>query len=333
MPTLTLVPGDGIGPEVTGAAVRVLEALCPDLTWERYPAGQQACNETGEFLPAALIESVRRNRVALKGPVTTPVGCGFRSVNVALRKQLGLYAGVRPARNRPGLASRYTGVDIVVVRENTEGLYAGIEHELLPGVVETVKVTTEQASRRIAEFAFRYACEHGRRKVTVLHKANIMKLTDGLFLSCAREAAAAHADVAFEELMLDNGCLQIVTDPCKFDVLLTDSFVGDMMSDLCAGLVGGIGVAPGANLGTGCAMFEAVHGSAPDIAGTGRANPLAMAATAALLLGHIGREGEARRLDAAIDALLLDGAPRTPDLGGMATTAEVTDALCRKLKE
>ncbi|HPD13910.1 MAG TPA: isocitrate/isopropylmalate dehydrogenase family protein [Planctomycetota bacterium] len=330
---ITLIPGDGIGPEVIEAAVRVVETLCPDVRWERYPAGQPACNETGEFLPEALLDSVRRNHIALKGPVTTPVGCGFRSVNVALRKKLALYAGVRPARNRPGLASRYAGVDIVVVRENTEGLYAGIEHELLPGIVETVKVTTEVASRRIAAFAFDFARRWGRRRVTVLHKANIMKLTDGLFLACAREAAKSYPDVAFEELLLDNACLQLVTDPSRFDVLLTDSLVGDLVSDLCAGLVGGIGLAAGMNVGDGCAVFEAVHGSAPDIAGTGRANPLAAILTAALMLRHLGRTREAERVEAAVDAILPDPASLTPDLGGTATTREVADAVCRKLQE
>jgi len=330
---ITLIPGDGIGPEVIGAAVRVVETLCPDVSWERYPAGQQACNETGEFLPEALLESVRRNRIALKGPVTTPIGCGFRSVNVALRKKLDLYAGVRPARNRPAVASRYRGVDIVVVRENTEGLYAGVEHELLPGVVETVKVTTERASRRIAAFAFDFARRWGRRRVTVLHKANIMKLTDGLFLACAREAARGCPEVAFEELLLDSACLQLVTDPQRFDVLLTDSLVGDIVSDLCAGLVGGLGLAAGMNVGDGCAVFEAVHGSAPDIAGTGRANPLAAILTAALMLRHMGRTAEADRVEAAVNEVLHDPASLTPDLGGTATTAAVADAVCQKLKE
>jgi len=330
--TITLIPGDGIGPEVIGAAARVVEALCPDVQWERYPAGQQACNETGEFLPEALLESVRRNRVALKGPVTTPVGCGFRSVNVALRKKLDLYAGVRPVKTRPGVPCRYSDVDVVVVRENTEGLYAGIEHELLPGIVETVKVTTEQASRRIARFAFDFARQWGRRKVTVLHKANIMKLTDGLFLTCARDAAKDWPDVAFEELILDNACLQLVTDPSRFDVLLTDSLVGDIVSDLCAGLAGGPGLAAGMNVGDACAVFEAVHGSAPDIAGTGRANPLAAILTAALMLRHIGRATEAARVEAAVHAILPDPASRTPDLGGKATTSEVADAVCRKLR-
>jgi len=330
---ITLIPGDGIGPEVIEAAVRVVEALCPDVRWERYPAGQPACNETGEFLPEALLDSVRRNRIALKGPVTTPVGCGFRSVNVALRKKLELFAGVRPAKNRPGLAARYTGVDVVTVRENTEGLYAGVEHELLPGIVETVKVTTERASRRIAAFAFDLARRWGRRRVTMLHKANIMKLTDGLFLACAREAAKSYPDVAFEELLLDNACLQLVTDPSRFDVLLTDSLVGDIVSDLCAGLVGGIGLAAGMNVGDGCAVFEAVHGSAPDIAGTGRANPLAAILTAALMLRHMGRTREAERVEAAVDAILPDPASLTPDLGGTATTRKVADAVCRKLQE
>jgi isocitrate dehydrogenase (NAD+) len=327
--TVTLIPGDGIGPEVTDATVRVLGTVCPVLTWETYPAGQEACTECGEFLPTELLESVRRNRVGLKGPVTTPVGCGFRSVNVELRKRLGLYAGVRPARSRPGVETRYSAVDLVVVRENTEGLYAGLEHELLPGIVETIKVTTREASLRIARFAFEYARSMGRRKVTALHKANIMKLTDGLFLSCAREMAEEYSEVEFDALLLDNGCMQLVSDPTRFDVLLTDSFVGDIVSDLCAGFVGGLGLAPGANVGDDCALFEAVHGAAPDIAGKGLANPLALIGSGAMLLRHIGRSEEAQRVETAVDALLADGAALTPDLGGSASTREVTDAICR----
>ncbi|NQT86476.1 isocitrate/isopropylmalate dehydrogenase family protein [bacterium] len=329
--TVTLIPGDGIGPEVTDATVRVLEALCPDLSWETHLAGQRACTEHGEFLPTALLESVRRNKVGLKGPITTPVACGFRSVNVELRKRLCLYAGVRPSRSRPGVATRYSDVDLVVVRENTEGLYAGLEHTLLPGIVETIKITTREASVRIAQFAFDYARSMGRKKVTALHKANIMKLTDGLFLTCAREVAQEYPDIAFNDLLLDNACMQLVTDPTRFDVLLTDSFVGDIVSDMCSGFVGGLGLAPGANIGEDCALFEAVHGAAPDIAGKGIANPLALIGSGAMLLRHIGCPDEARRVDAAIDALLADGATLSPDLGGSASTREVTDALCALL--
>lgn len=329
--TITLIPGDGIGPEVTEAAVRVIETMVDGITWESFPAGQEGCDAFGEFLPTPLLDSVRKHKVALKGPVTTPVGCGFRSVNVELRKKLQLYAGVRPSKSRPGLETRYDDVDIVVVRENTEGLYAGIEHELLPGIVETIKVTTEQASRRIADFAFDYARRTGRTKVTVLHKANIMKRTDGLFLRCAQEAAETYDGIELESVLLDAGCMRLVSDPTPFQVLLTDSFVGDIISDLCAGLVGGLGLAPGANIGDGIAVFEAVHGSAPDIAGTGRANPLAMIGTAALLLRHLGREQEAERIDRAVDAVLADGSTLTPDLGGTASTAEVTDAVCAHL--
>jgi isocitrate dehydrogenase (NAD+) len=329
---ITLIPGDGIGPEVTRAAVRVLETVRPDLEWETFQAGQQACQETGEFLPQALLDSVRRNKLALKGPVTTPVGCGFRSVNVELRKRLGLYAGVRPSKSRPGIPSCFRNVDLVVVRENTEGLYSGLEHEVSPGIVESIKVTTEKASRRIARYAFDFARRHGRHKVTVLHKANIMKLTDGLFLRCAEEVAAENGEVAFESLMVDNACFQLARDPNAFDVLLADNLTGDIISDLCAGLVGGgLGVAPGANVGDECIVFEAVHGAAPDIAGTGRANPLALIASGALMLKHLGHEGEARRIENAIDDLLAEGAVRTPDLEGTSTTEEVTEAICGRL--
>lgn len=331
--TITLVPGDGIGPEVTAAATRVIDTVCPDIEWEPHPIGQQACNECGAFLPDVLLDSIRRNKVGLKGPATTPIGCGFRSVNVELRKKLQLYAGVRPAIKRPGVPCRFEKVDLVVIRENTEGLYAGIEHEILPGVVETIKVTTRDASRRIAEFALRFARQSGRKKVTCFHKANIMKLTDGLFLSSAREVAEGYPDIEFEDLLLDTGTMQLVQDPGRFDVLLTDSFVGDILSDLAAGLVGGLGLAPGANIGDECAVFEAVHGAAPDIAGTGKANPLALIMTGALMLRHMGREEEAARIDGAVDALLREGATLTPDLGGAATTSDVVEALCHKLKE
>jgi isocitrate dehydrogenase (NAD+) len=327
----TLIPGDGIGPEVTQAAVRVLEAAGADIEWEVFQAGAQAAQTAGALLPDALVESVRRNKVALKGPIITPVGTGFRSVNVELRKRLDLYAGVRPSRSRPGVPSCFRGVNLTVVRENTEGLYSGIEHEVLPGVVEAIKVTTERASRRIAAFAFDYARRRGRRKVTVLHKANIMKLTDGLFLRCAREVAAAYPDIAFQELLVDSACFQLVRNPLDFDVLLADNLIGDIISDLCAGLVGGLGIAPGANVGDDCVVFEAVHGAAPDIAGAGRANPLALIATGALMLRHVGMPEAADRVDAAIDDLLADGRVRTPDLGGTSTTSQVTDDVCRRL--
>ncbi len=330
---ITLIPGDGIGPEVTAAATQVVDAVCPDIQWETFPIGQPACNECGAFVPEGLLESVRRNQAALKGPATTPVGCGFRSVNVELRKKLELYAGVRPAIKRAGIPCRFESVDLVVIRENTEGLYAGIEHELLPGVVETIKVTTERASRRIADFAFRYAETHGRHKVTCLHKANIMKLTDGVFLEAARQAAAEHPDIEFEDILLDAGTMRLVQDPATFDVLLTDSLVGDVLSDLAAGLVGGLGLAPGANVGHACAVFEAVHGAAPDIAGTGRANPLALIISGAMMLRYIGRTEGADRIDRAVDDLLIDRAVLTPDLGGSATTAEVVETLCQHLEE
>src|SRR5499427_221128 len=274
--TITLIPGDGIGPEVTDAVVRILDATGVAIEWDRQLAGALAVERTGQTLPVELVDSIRRNKVALKGPVTTPVAHGFTSVNVGLRKALDLYANLRPVWNLPGVSSRFQGVDIVIVRENTEDLYAGLEHEVVPGVVESLKIITERASTRIAEFAFRHARRHGRKRVTAIHKANIMKLGDGLFLECVRRVAREHADITYDERIVDATCMRLVMAPETFDVLLLPNLYGDIVSDLCAGLVGGLGVVGAANLGADIAVFEAVHGSAPDIAGKHLANPTAL---------------------------------------------------------
>jgi isocitrate dehydrogenase (NAD+) len=328
---ITLIAGDGIGPEVTGAVVTVLEAAGLQADWDAHVAGVLALERHGETLPAALLDSVRRTKVALKGPVTTPVGGGFTSVNVGLRKALDLFANLRPVWNLAGVPSRYTGVDLVIVRENTEDLYAGLEHEVVPGVVESLKIITADASRRIATFAFEHARRHGRRRVTAVHKANIMKLGDGLFLRTVQEVAKAYPDITSDDRIVDNACMQLVVNPAQFDVLLLPNLYGDIVSDLCAGLVGGLGVVPGANLGTEIGVFEAVHGSAPDIAGKGVANPTALLLSALLMLRHIGEHDIADRIARALAAVLGDDQIRTRDLGGTASTAEFASAICRRL--
>ena len=329
--TLTLVPGDGIGPEVTRAVRRILDAAGLDIDWDEHDAGLLAHEKTGETLPQALLESIRRTRVALKGPVTTPVGEGFTSVNVGLRKALELYANLRPVRNLDGVASRFQGVDLVIVRENTEDLYSGLEHEIIPGVVESLKIITEQASTRIAEFAFDFARRQSRRKVTAIHKANIMKLGDGLFLDCARKVAARYPDIPYDEKIVDAACMHLVMRPEQFDVLLLPNLYGDIVSDLCAGLIGGLGLVPGANLGDGVAVFEAVHGSAPDIAGQDAANPTALLLSALLMLDHLGETAAAARIRAALRAVLTAGRVRTRDLGGTSSTTAFADAICSAL--
>jgi isocitrate dehydrogenase (NAD+) len=330
---VTLIPGDGIGPEVTGAATEVVAAAGVAVDWDRQLAGASSVEAGGEPIPAALIRSIRRNRVALKGPLATRVGrLGFRSVNVALRKTFDLYSNLRPIRNLPGVRTAFRGVDLIVVRENTEDLYAGIEHQIAPGVVESVKIITARASRRIATFAFEYARRHRRRKVTAIHKANIMKLSDGLFLACAGHVAKRYPDIEYEEMIVDNACMQLVLRPVRFDVLLLENLYGDIVSDLCAGLVGGLGLVPGANLGSRYAIFEAVHGTAPDIAGKNVANPCAAILSAALLLRHLGEESAASRIQATVEAVVGRGRYRTPDLGGRSTTADVTRAITRTLK-
>ena len=324
---ITLIPGDGIGPEVTEAVLRVLAATGVSIEWERFQAGIVSFERTGQALPMELIDSIRRTKVALKGPVTTPIGTGFASVNVGLRKALDLYANLRPVQNLPGVVSRFDGVDLVIVRENTEDLYAGLEHEVVPGVVESLKIITAKASTRISEFAFAYARRHGRKKVTAIHKANIMKLSDGLFLDCARDVSRAYPDIMYDERIVDATCMQLVLKPELFDVLLLENLYGDIVSDLCAGLVGGLGVVGAANLGLEIAVFEAVHGSAPDIAGKMRANPTALLLSAVLMLRHLDERAAADRVTRAIHQVLGEGRVRTRDLGGTASTLEYADAI------
>jgi isocitrate dehydrogenase (NAD+) len=328
---VTLIPGDGIGPEVSEAAVRVVEASGVALAWDRVEAGAEVIAKFGTPLPDEVLNSVRRNGVALKGPITTPVGEGFRSANVLLRQALDLYASVRPVRNLPGVESRYQDVDLVVVRENTEGLYSGLEHRVAPGIVESLKIVTERASLRIAEHAFLVAERDGRRLVTAVHKANIMKLSDGLFLECARRVAREHPDVEYDEIIIDNCAMQLVRDPTRFDILLLENLYGDILSDLCAGLVGGLGVVPGINVGEDCAVFEAVHGSAPDIAGKRVANPVALILSAAAMLRHLGETDAAANVERAVEATLIEPANRTRDLGGSADLDAITDAIVGNL--
>lgn len=328
---ITLIPGDGIGPEVTNATVRVIEASGIKVEWESFLIGAAAIAEHGDPLPQALIESVKNNRIALKGPVGTPIGGGFASVNVGLRKKLDLYANLRPVKNLPSIKTRFDNVDLVIVRENTEDLYSGLEHEVVPGVVESLKIITEKASRRIAQFAYEYARKNGRKRVTAIHKANIMKLSDGLFLKCVRDVAKDYPEIDSDDKIVDNACMQLVTHPEKYDVLLLENLYGDIVSDLGAGLVGGLGVVPGANIGENVAIFEAVHGSAPDIAGKNIANPMALIQTAILMLKYINETEAAERINKAINDVLLEGKVRTPDLGGTSNTTEFTYAIIEKL--
>jgi len=331
--TVTLIPGDGIGPEVTEATLRVLAAAGAELEYERHVAGAEAVERGLPPLPDELVESVRRNKVALKGPVTTPVGKGFRSVNVQLRKALELFANLRPVESLPNLPSRFDGIDLVLVRENTEGLYSGLEHEVVPGVVESLKIITASASTRVSEFAFAFARRNGRRRITAIHKANIMKLSDGLFLECFHRVAQRYPEIEADQRIVDNMAMQLVMRPEAFDVLLLENLYGDILSDLAAGLVGGLGVVPGANIGTEEAVFEAVHGSAPDIAGQDVANPMALIRSAILLLRHLGMDGEAGRIDTALRRLVSEGRALTRDVGGSASTTEFTDALVRAIEQ
>src|SRR5688500_5599724 len=320
--TIVLIPGDGIGPEVTAAARRVLEAAGLSVEWVELPAGAVALEQGfDDVLPGRTLAAIKAHRVALKGPITTPVGKGFKSVNVQLRQKLNLYAAIRPVRSMPGVKTRYENVDMVIVRENTEGLYSGIENEVVPGVVTSMKVASETACTRIARYAFRYATRRHRKKITVFHKANIMKLTDGLFLKCAQRIQnEEYPNIEYEELIIDAGCMKLIQDPTKFDVLLMENLYGDLVSDLCAGLVGGLGVVRGANIGDDAAVFEAVHGSAPDIAGKGVANPLAVVMSGVMMLNHMQEEAVAKRIKTAYDAVLTEGKSLTRDLGGKAGT-------------
>ncbi|MEM7482601.1 MAG: isocitrate dehydrogenase (NAD(+)) [Acidobacteriota bacterium] len=324
---VTLIPGDGIGPEVTEATLRVLDAVRADIEWEQHIAGAEALEEYGSPLPDEVLDSIRRNKVALKGPVTTPVGKGFKSINVQLRQALDLFANLRPTRNVPSVPSRFPGVDLVVVRENTEGLYKGIEHEVVPGVVESLKIITAKGSTRIAKFAFEYARANGRKRVTAVHKANIMKLTDGLFLDCFRTVAKDYPEIEADDRIIDALCMQLVMRPEDYDVLVLENLYGDIVSDLCAGLVGGLGLIPGANIGSDEAVFEAVHGSAPDIAGQNLANPMALMRSAILMLLHLGKDDVVARMRSALHSVVVDQGIRTRDLGGTASTTEFTDAV------
>lgn len=330
--TITLIPGDGIGPEVASNVVRIIEAAGVDIAWETHYAGAQALEKFGTTLPDELLESIKRNKVALKSPITTPVGKGFASVNVGLRKALDLYANLRPVRALPNVLCRNPDLDLVVVRENTEGLYSGLEHEVIPGVVESLKIITEKASTRIARFAFEFARREGRRKITCVHKANIMKMSDGLFLDCFRKVAADFPEIQTGDMIVDNASMQLVMRPEQFDVLLCENLYGDIISDLCAGLIGGLGLVPAANIGELGAVFEAVHGSAPDIAGQGIANPTALLQSGILMLRHLGERDAAESVEKAMLEVFTEGKVRTRDIGGTSKTAEFADAVIAKLK-
>ena len=329
---VTLIRGDGIGPEVADAVVSILDAVGAPLDFEEAVVGRQAEEKEGDPLPPRVLDSIRRNRVALKGPVGTPIGKGFQSVNVRLRQTLELYANLRPVKTVPSVPARFENVDLVVIRENTEDLYSGLEHTVVPGVVESLKIITEVASTRIARFAFEYARRHGRRRVTAIHKANIMKLSDGLFLDCFRKIAAEYPDVTADDRIVDAACMRLVMNPEAFDVMLLENLYGDIVSDLAAGLVGGLGLVPGANLGKEAAIFEAVHGTAPDIAGTGKANPTALLMSAVLMLRHLEQDGLADRIERALFATFAAGI-RTPDLGGTTTTSGFAKAVAERLAE
>jgi isocitrate dehydrogenase (NAD+) len=328
---ITLIPGDGIGPEVTGAAQRLLEKAGAEIEWEVVEAGAGALEKHGTPLPDAVIESIRRNKVALKGPITTPVGEGFTSVNVVLRKQLNLYANVRPISSKYGISTKFLDVDMVIVRENTEDVYAGLEQDIAPGVAQTLKIITTVASDRIAKFAFEYARKEGRKMVHAVHKANIMKKSDGLFLKSCREIAKGYPEISYKEIIVDNCAMQMVMHPEQFDVMVLTNLYGDIISDLGAGLVGGLGLVPGANYGQDLAVFEAVHGSAPDIAGKNVANPLAVMLSAEQMMRYLGEDHVANHIKHAIIVVLTEKTHLTPDMGGTATTAELTDALMREI--
>ena len=329
--TVTVIRGDGIGPEVTDAVLAILDAAKAPLVFEEVLVGRRAEKEEGDPLPARALDSIQRNRVALKGPVGTPIGKGFKSVNVRLRQTLDLYANLRPVKNVPSIASRFENVDLVVVRENTEDLYSGLEHTVVPGVVESLKIITAAASTRIAKFAFEHARANGRRRVTAVHKANIMKLSDGLFLDCVRKVAEDYPEIVSDDRIVDAACMDLVMRPEKYDVLLLENLYGDIVSDLAAGLVGGLGVVPGANLGTEAAIFEAVHGTAPDIAGQNKANPTALLMSAILMLRHLDMPALADRVENAMLETLRAGI-KTPDVGGSAGTKEFAEAIAKRAR-
>ncbi len=329
--SVVLIPGDGIGPEVSEAALRVIEAAGVPVRWVRVEAGAEVVAKYGSPVPDSVLNAIRTARIALKGPVTTPIGGGFRSANVILRQSLDLYACVRPVKSIPGVETPFRDVDLLLVRENTEGLYSGLEHRVAPGIVESLKVMTERASVRIAEFAFRAAERLGRRRVTAVHKANIMKLSDGLFLECAQRVARSHPEIRYDEIIIDNCAMQLVRNPGQFDVLLMENLYGDILSDLCAGLVGGLGVVPGSNVGDDCAIFEAVHGSAPDLAGKRVANPTAILLSSVEMLRHLGEGAAADAVKRAVLAAVADPVRRTRDLGGSASLDAFTDAVIEQL--
>lgn len=329
---ITLIPGDGIGPEIVTAVTRIIEAAGVEIEWESHLAGERAFNRHGELIPKELLDSIHKNKVVLKGPVTTPVGKGFMSVNVTLRKRFELYANLRPVKTNPAIPSRFTDVDLIIVRENTEGLYSGLEHVVVPGVVESLKIITEKACRRVSKYAFEYARKHGRKRITVVHKANIMKLSDGLFLDTARDVGRDYPDIELDDRIVDNMCMQLVMNPENYDMLLLENLYGDIISDLGAGLVGGLGVVPGANIGEKIAIFEAVHGSAPDIAGKNLANPTALLLTACLMLDHIGETTAADRIRNVLNTVLSERNIRTRDLGGEASTSQFADAIITELQ-
>lgn len=329
---ITLIPGDGIGPEIVAATVRVLEASGAEIEWETHIIGAQALEKFGVTIPETTTESIKRNKVALKGPLTTPVGKGFTSVNVGLRKALDLYANIRPVKALPNVPCRYPELDLVIVRENTEDLYSGLEHTVVPGVVESIKIITEKASTRISKYAFEFARNNNRKKVTALHKANIMKLSDGLFLECFYNVAKDYPDIESDDKIIDNACMQLVMRPEQFDILVLENLYGDIVSDLAAGLIGGLGLAPGSNIGEQGAVFEAVHGSAPDIAGQGVANPTAILMSGIMMLRHIGEHEAAARAENAMMQVFAEGKVRTRDLGGTANTADFAGAIIEKMK-
>ena len=329
---ITLIPGDGIGPEVTQAAVRILEATGIKFEWQTYAAGADAYEKYHEYIPKELIQSIERTRVALKGPITTPIGGGFASINVELRKKFELYANFRPIRNLPHIPTRYPDVDLIIVRENTEGLYSGIEHEVVPGVVESLKIMTEKACLRISRFAFEYARKNKRKKIHAIHKANIMKLSDGLFLRCSREIAKEYPDITYAEHIVDNTCMQLVMNPYQYDMLLMENLYGDIISDLCAAFVGGLGMVPSANFGQHCAIFEAVHGSAPDIAGKNLANPTAVIRCSLLMLRHLGEFDAALKIRNALEKVYRTREKLTRDVGGQAGTSEFAASIIEAME-
>src|SRR6202046_2616878 len=333
---ITLIPGDGIGPEVSSAVVGILEAAGAatgvGFEWHRHEAGADAFQKTGKYIPRELYESIEENRVALKGPVTTPIGGGFSSINVTLRQKFELFANFRPVKNLPGLKTRYPHLDLIIVRENMEDLYAGLEHVVVPGVVQALKIITEKGSTRIAQFAFDYAHKHGRKKVHAIHKANIMKLSDGLFLRCCRTVAESFPKIAYHEHIVDNTCMQLVMNPYQYDILLTENLYGDILSDLCSAFVGGLGLVPGANLGEECAVFEAVHGSAPDIAGKDMANPTALLQSAVLMLRHLDEMATADTVQAALEQVYVEGKVLTRDVGGKSGTKAFAEAVLKAME-